>query len=288
MMMEEEASSSSPAPTTLAEYAVKILKTCDADLKSKYTKDAVKKWQSGELTVVGSCTPPDIPGRPKEVQILPANKMPKRGGGSLGTRVAMLHSLVHIENVAIDLSWDIIARFTHYNLPKEFYDNFVKVAGDESKHYTLLKERLVEMGSFYGELPGHDGLWKSAQETAHDLYTRLAIEHMVHEARGLDVTPKTIEKFRSGGDAKTADLLEVILVDEVTHVTAGLKWFTYLCEHSTPPKEAIPTFITIVKEHFRGSLKPPFNVPARDAAGMTPEWYLPLVAPPKPTAKQTQ
>lgn len=35
---------------------------------------------------------------------------------------------------------------------------------------------------------------------------------MVHEARGLDVTPKTIEKFRGGGDKQTADLLEEILV----------------------------------------------------------------------------
>lgn len=53
-------------------------------------------------------------------------------------RISLLHSLVHIENVAIDLTWDIIARFTHYNLPKEFYDNFVKIAADESKVCTTL------------------------------------------------------------------------------------------------------------------------------------------------------
>lgn len=77
--------------------------------------------------------------------------MPKRGAGTLANRIALLHSLVHIgmvspppptiaflliahtENVAIDLTWDIIVRFTSYNMPKGFYDNFVKIAGDESK-----------------------------------------------------------------------------------------------------------------------------------------------------------
>ena len=99
--------------------------------------------------------------------------------------------------------------------------------------------------SMIGELPGHAGLWESAQETAHDLYVckycegwvqklsiyyrrdlQLSTWYMVSddtisrmssqtyhysEARGLDVTPKTIEKFRSGGDEQTAHLLEDIL-----------------------------------------------------------------------------
>lgn len=51
----------------------------------------------------------------------------------------------------------------------------------------------------------------SAIDTASDLKARLAIEHIVHEGHGLDVTPKTIARFRSNGDAKSADLLEVIL-----------------------------------------------------------------------------
>lgn len=35
--------------------------------------------------------------------------------------------------MAIDLSWDIIARFTSFNMPKAFYDDFVKVAEDEAR-----------------------------------------------------------------------------------------------------------------------------------------------------------
>lgn len=51
----------------------------------------------------------------------------------------MIHSLANIEQWAIDLSWDIIARFSHITqdngqeLPKEFFSDWIKVAKDEAK-----------------------------------------------------------------------------------------------------------------------------------------------------------
>lgn len=44
------------------------------------------------------------------------------------------------------------------------------------------------------------------------LPARLAVEHCTHEARGLDVLPQTIGRFRNNGDAKTADILEVCVL----------------------------------------------------------------------------
>lgn len=66
-------------------------------------------------------------------------------------------------------------------MPREFFTDFVKVAQDEGRHFTLLLKRLKEMGSFYGALPAHDGLWDSATATSNDLLARLAVEHCVHE-----------------------------------------------------------------------------------------------------------
>lgn len=66
-------------------------------------------------------------------------------------------------------------------MPREFFTDFVKVAQDEGRHFTLLQRRLTEMGSFYGALPAHDGLWDSATATSKDLLARLAVEHCVHE-----------------------------------------------------------------------------------------------------------
>lgn len=66
-------------------------------------------------------------------------------------------------------------------MPIDFFTDFVKVAQDEGRHFTLLAARLEELGSFYGALPAHDGLWDSAIATSRDLLARLAIEHCVHE-----------------------------------------------------------------------------------------------------------
>jgi hypothetical protein len=54
-------------------------------------------------------------------------------------------------------------------------------------------------------------LWESAENTSYSLPARLAVEHCVHEARGLDVLPATIAKFRNGGDEETAQLLESVI-----------------------------------------------------------------------------
>ncbi|MEM9278447.1 MAG: DUF455 family protein, partial [Pseudomonadota bacterium] len=110
-----------------------------------------------------------------------------------------------------------------------------------------------------------------AGETGHDLGARLAVVPMVLEARGLDVTPPLIEKLRTVGDDATADIFEIIYEDEKGHVAVGAKWFRFLCnQQGIEPAE---TFRQLVRKHFRGTLKPPFNDRARSANGLTPLFY---------------
>ncbi|KAG8719888.1 hypothetical protein FRC09_010481, partial [Ceratobasidium sp. 395] len=90
------------------------------------------------------------------------------------------------------------------------------VAEDEAKHFSLLSARLVQLNTYFGSQAVHAGLWESATRTAHSLTARLCIIHLVHEARGLDVNPTTIEKFRAVGDTESVKVLEVIHWDEVT------------------------------------------------------------------------
>lgn len=67
--------------------------------------------------------------------------MPALGkGGSLASRQAILHSLVHIESWAVDLSWDAVARFgsdPQYALPEAFLDDFVQVRQTDSHNVIL-------------------------------------------------------------------------------------------------------------------------------------------------------
>eukprot|EP01100_Stratorugosa_tubuloviscum_P008261 TRINITY_DN3438_c0_g1_i2.p1 TRINITY_DN3438_c0_g1~~TRINITY_DN3438_c0_g1_i2.p1 ORF type:complete len:285 (+),score=98.34 TRINITY_DN3438_c0_g1_i2:151-1005(+) len=258
----------------LSILVIEIMQTSEPNLKAKRTQKLEQLWNQGKIKIIGDCQALDKPARPQSVQIVPPSHTPNRAN-----KISMLHSLVHIENWAIDLSLDILVRFnSQHTLPHSFFTEWIRIAAEEAKHYTILCNRLIEQGSYYGALPAHDGLWESAMETQHSLLARLAIEHMVHEARGLDVNPKTVARFRSSGDKQTAELIEIIFKDEITHVAAGLRWFQYLCLQSNPPLNPIEEFHNIVKSHFKGSLKPPFNEEARTAAGMTPEWYLPLTA----------
>ena len=180
-----------------------------------------------------------------------------------------------MESYAIDLSWDIISRFSDKKIPKEFYEDWLKVANDEAKHWTMLKNRLEELGSFYGSLPVHEGLWESATKTSDSLLIRLCILHCVHEARGLDTTPKNIQRLKSSGDKISGDVLQKIFEDEITHVEVGLKWFQ-IFSNLKEKNERYELFYKIVKENFSGILKPPFNKEARELAGMEEEWYIPL------------
>jgi len=200
--------------------------------------------------------------------------MPKRRAGAPEGRVALLHALAHIELNAVDLAWDIIARFSDAALPRDFYDDWVGVAAEEAKHHALLAERLAALGAAYGDLPAHDGLWQAAQATAHDLLARLAVVPLVLEARGLDVTPQMIRRFERFGDGASAAVLRVIYADEIGHVAVGRRWFLALCaERGLAPE---PTYHALVRQYFKGALKPPFNRAGRDAAGFPAAFYEPL------------
>lgn len=214
---------------------------------------------------------PGRPARPERPQLVPPAQMPKRGkGGSERGRIALLHALAHIEFVAIDLAFDMAGRFGA-GFPPAFVDDWIGVGADEAMHFALLGRRLRTLGSGYGELPAHDGLWEAAAETAHDPLARLAIVPMVLEARGLDVTPATIERFGAAGDARSAAILARILSDEIRHVAAGVKWFGIGCEARRI--EPVAEWKRLVGRHFRGVLKPPFNDSARSRAGLSRDFY---------------
>src|SRR5207249_3286585 len=73
----------------------------------------------------------------------PPRDMPRRRNfGAPAGRVALLHALAHIELNAIDLAWDLVARFSDSGLPHEFFDDWLGVAAEEAEHFALLASRL--------------------------------------------------------------------------------------------------------------------------------------------------
>lgn len=241
--------------------------------KARLSRRAAAAWQSGAIGSIGVAAMPDRPARPPRPELRPPREMPKRRAGGLRGRIALLHAVAHIELNAIDLAWDLVGRFAVLDWPPAFFDDWVRVADDEARHFLMLEQRLNALDAIYGDLPAHDGLWEAAFATRNDPLARLAVVPLVLEARGLDVTPGMIARLRRAGDQPSAALLEVIAREEESHVAAGWRWFAHLCsERALSPRE---TYRDLVARYYRGTLKPPFNDAARRRAGLEPTLYTP-------------
>ncbi len=258
--------------TSIARAIRTVLEADTPRDKVMRARKVARDWRLGRLDHVFDVVMPDRPGRPEAPELLAPNKMPARRGSVAG-RVAMLHAFAHIEFVAIDLAFDIAGRFGD-GLPPAFIDDWLSVGADEAMHFMLLERRLHAFGSHYGALPAHDGLWEAAAETSGSVLARIAIVPMVLEARGLDVSPATIERLSTMGDARSSAILARIYRDEIRHVGFGSKWFRIICE--SYGFDAPAHWKSLVKTHFRGPLKPPFNDSARLHAGLTREYYADL------------
>jgi uncharacterized ferritin-like protein (DUF455 family) len=256
---------------TIAQACRAVLLTSDPPAKVKAARAAARAWRRSDLTFHFDAAMPDEPARPPRPELLPPSRMPKRGrAGSERSRIALLHALAHIEFSAIDLAFDLIGRFGG-QFPRSFVDDWIGVGADEAMHFALLDRRLKTLGAAYGDLPAHAGLWEAAAATAHDPLARLAVVPTVLEARGLDVTPATVAALQRAGDSRSAAILQRIYRDEIRHVAAGMHWFRFACESCSGTPAEI--WKHLVRQHFRGELKPPFNDSARAEAGLSREFY---------------
>jgi uncharacterized ferritin-like protein (DUF455 family) len=177
----------------------------------------------------------------------------------------LVHAVAHIEFNAINLAWDAVYRFR--GMPLEYYRDWICVAVDEARHFHLLDARLREFGHRYGDFDAHDGLWKMAVKTSGSCLERMALVPRVLEARGLDVTPAMIRRLRTAGDDVSAEILELILREEVAHVASGSRWFDWCCAQAGLDHAA--TFLDLVGRYAAGAIKRPLNTDARRAAGFS-------------------
>ncbi|MFT3955108.1 MAG: ferritin-like domain-containing protein [Piscinibacter sp.] len=209
--------------------------------------------------------PPGLPGRPARPRLVQPKDVPARSPFTLEGRAALLHSIAHIEFNAINLALDAVWRFA--GLPESFYRDWLRVAAEESLHFTLLREHLLTLGHDYGDFDAHDGLWTMTARTAHDLVARMALVPRTLEARGLDATPPLQAKLAKAGDARAVEILAVILRDEIGHVAIGNRWYRFACERAGLDPVAI--YPGLVERYAAPRLRPPFNDAARRAAGFS-------------------
>ncbi|TXC67509.1 ferritin-like domain-containing protein [Piscinibacter aquaticus] len=220
-------------------------------------------WQVDTAAVI--VEPAGLPGRPARPVLVPPKEVPTRSPFTTEGRAALLHSIAHIEFNAINLALDAVWRFA--GMPEDFYRDWLRVAAEESLHFTLLREHLQTLGHDYGDFPAHDGLWTMTARTAHDIVARMALVPRTLEARGLDATPPLQAKLAKAGDAQAVAILDVILRDEIGHVAIGNRWYRHTCERAGLDPVAI--YPGLVERYAAPRLRPPFNDAARRAAGFS-------------------
>jgi uncharacterized ferritin-like protein (DUF455 family) len=224
-------------------------------------------WQAGTIQFDASAPRPliDQPGQPDRPVLIPPQQVPRRRVETLAGRAALIHALAHIEFNAINLALDAAYRFT--GLPRAYYDDWLRVADEEARHFEMLAAHLATLGHDYGDFPAHGGLWEMALKTAHDPLVRMALVPRVLEARGLDATPLIVGKLKAAGDTRMVEILAVIERDEIGHVVIGNHWYRWLCE--ARGREPDATFRQLLVDYDAPPLRPPFNLAARRKAGFS-------------------
>lgn len=254
--------------TELRALALQWVGETDPSRKAQGTIAMATSWQAGELslnTAQPLVAQQTIPGRPTKPELISPKFVKHRSMMTVEGRAAMIHALTHIEFNAINLALDAVWRFA--DMPSAYYADWLKVAGEEALHFSLLAAHLQTLGFQYGDFPAHNSMWEMADKTSGDILARMALVPRTLEARGLDATPMTRAKLAQAGDHPAAAILDIILRDEIGHVAIGNHWYKVLCDERN--LDPIATYATLTVQYKAPVLKGPFNLPARRAAGFS-------------------
>jgi uncharacterized ferritin-like protein (DUF455 family) len=261
-----------PTVALLRQRARHAFALCDASEKSSVVRSLLQRAEASQERVnaieeIAETSKFDVPGRPLRPTLVSPRELHHRSLANVQGRAILIHAIAHIEFNAINLALDAMIRFA--NTPDEFVRDWASVASEEALHFSLLREHLRTLGYDYGDFPAHDGLWEMAEKTKHDLLARLALVPRTLEARGLDVSPAMRDKLKQAGDMRGAEILDVILRDEIGHVAIGNKWFRFYCEERS--LNPVEVFERLSSEFDAPTPRAPFNVEARLQAGFTQE-----------------
>ncbi len=210
--------------------------------------------------------PSGLPGCPARPELRSHLDVARRSPFTSEGLAALLHAVTHIEFNAINLALDALWRFG--GMPRAYYLDWLKVAAEEARHFSLLRGLLQNMGHDYGDFAAHTGLWDMTRKTEGDVLARMALVPRTLEARGLDATPPMQARLRKVGTAealRAVAILDIILRDEIGHVAIGNHWYRHLC--ALRGLEPVATYALLARQYGAPRLKGPLNLQARRQAG---------------------
>jgi uncharacterized ferritin-like protein (DUF455 family) len=252
----------------LRRAALHWLSAADAHCKAAGVTSLAQAWQAGALILdadAALASQAPLPGRPARPELVPPLAVGHRSMRTAEGRAALIHALAHIEFNAINLALDALWRFA--GMPRDYYSDWLRVAAEEALHFSLLSAHLQTLGFDYGDFPAPNSLWDMAEKTGDDVLARIALVPRTLEARGLDASPPVRAKLAQAGDLAAAEILDIILRDEIGHVAVGNRWFGWLCR--ARGLDPVPAYAELAERYKAPPLRGPFNLAARRAAGFS-------------------
>jgi hypothetical protein len=143
------------------------------------------------------------------------------------SRRERLHRHMNNETGAIEIAARCLVDF-----PDASWDlrmSLARQVADESRHASLLLRRLRELQGAKGDFPVANFEW-GVTLMLDNLPGRLAVQNRTFEAGLIDILGTMRNRWREVGDHETAELLEGILADEVTHVRFANRWIKRITE----------------------------------------------------------
>ena len=202
------------------DYARQILEGASIDDKLLFVKG---------LEITESLTPYELPKNPGRENRLQFNneqvKFPRSASFHLEEKRGLaLHFFANHELLAIEMMAAALLLYPDTDPSMiTFKKGLLKTIQDEQKHLKMYIARMREFGIELGDFPLNDFFWRSMEKltTPSHFYSAMA---MTFESANLDFAQFYEEGFRAVEDFKTAEIMRVVLEDEISHVALGAHW----------------------------------------------------------------
>lgn len=135
-----------------------------------------------------------------------------------------LNSFANHELLAIEIMAKMLVEFPHHTEEEKlFKKGIISALKDEQKHLQLYVSRLNEIGYELGDFPLNDYFWRQSM-SINSRAEYLSVMSITFEGANLDFAALYRDLFLEVDDKKSADILETVLKDEISHVAFGMHW----------------------------------------------------------------
>lgn len=189
-------------------------------LESKLTTTSLEwdEWRPFEL--------PRLPGRAEKLAFSEKQtKFPKAIHlNEVDKKAIALHSFANHELLAIEMMAAAILVYPHRTDEEvRFKKGILTALKDEQKHLQLYIRRMNELGYGFGDFSLNDFFWRQ-MEKLETPSQYLSVMALTFESANLDFAQFYRDTFKKLGDDRTAQIMDVVLEDEISHVAFGAHW----------------------------------------------------------------